>query len=439
METKAKIEIISRKAINPFSPTSPQCRNLKFSLLDQIVPPRYTSIILFYTANTNQNIDSSSTAHSEISNSLQKSLSKTLVHFYPFAGRLKDNTCIECSDEGAYFIEARINCQLSEFIKEPDPNFLSHLLPTSDPKGAELVGRVVLLIQLTVFKCGGTAVSVCASHKIADASSMCEFIKSWAAMARDHDEVVHPEFIGASMMRPTTDPSIEGRLEAPGESFVTKRFVFDVSKLANLKAKIGSGVPQLVPTNVELVSAIFLRCAIAACQSTTGCLKPSLLYQTVNLRTRMVPPVPEAAIGNLIWGFPVVVEEASKMEVGDIVVKMRKGLIDFCNEKANRFKGEDGYSFVFESFKVGESLKMGMNMYFCSSWCKFPFYEVDFGWGKPTWITCPMYSMNAITLMDTKRGERIEAWVTLEKQEMAMFETNEELLAFASINPSLIT
>ncbi|EXB49717.1 BAHD acyltransferase [Morus notabilis] len=216
--------------------------------------------------------------------------------------RLKDNTCIECSDGGAYFIEARINCQLFDFVKEPDPNFFSHLLPTSVPKGAELVGKVVLLIQLTVLKCGGTAVSVCASHKIADASSMCEFIKSWAAMARDHDEVVHPEFIGASMMRPTTDPSIEGRLEAPGESFITKSLS--------------------IHNRVLKTVAILPNCELAHENGAAGarsCHRKSHL------------------------GFPVVVEEASKAEVGDIVAKMRKGLTEFYNEKANRFKGENGY------------------------------------------------------------------------------------------------
>ncbi|GMN62087.1 hypothetical protein TIFTF001_031159 [Ficus carica] len=439
MEKKAEVEIISRKAIKPSSPTSPQSRKLEFSLLDQVIPPIYTAVILFYTSNTNQSNDSSFRSRSEKSDHLQKSLSKTLVHFYPLAGRLNNNTSIECNDEGAHFVEAEIHCRLSEFLKEPDPSLLSHLLPTSDPKATELARNAVLLVQLTEFNCGGIAVSVCPSHKIADASSFCEFLKSWAAVARGHDEVARPEFIGASMLPPVTDQQIERSLEALGDSFITKRFVFDVSKLANLKAKIGSGVQQLVPTNVELVSAIFLRCAIAACQSTTGCFRPALLYQTVNLRRRMAPPMPESTIGNLIWGFPVVVEEESKMDVGDIVARMRKGLKDFCNEKANIFKGENGYSLVFESFKLeGEFFKTGMRMYSCTSRCKFPFYEVDFGWGKPTWIMNPLYAMNTMTLMDTKKGDGIEAWLTLEKQEMAVFESNEELLAFASINPSVV-
>ncbi|GMN62089.1 hypothetical protein TIFTF001_031160 [Ficus carica] len=383
MEKKAEVEIISRKAVKPSSPTSPQSRNLDISLLDQVIPSIYTAVILFYNPNINKNNDSSFRPPSEKSDLLQKSLSKILLNFYPFAGRLNNNTGIECDDEGVYFVDAEINCGLSEFLKEPDPSLLNHLLPTSDPKATELARNAVLLVQLTVFNYGGIAVSVCPSHKIADASSLCEFVKSWAAVAREHDEVACPEFIGVSMLPPTTDQAIEYSLEAPGEHFIMKKFVFDVSKLVNLKAKIGR------------------------------CFKPALLSQTVN--------------------------EESKMEVDDIVAKMRKGLKELCNEKANRFKGEDGYSIFLEYSKLtGEFCKMGVKMYNCSSRCKFPLYEVDFGWGKPTWITNPRYAMNAITLMGTKKGDGIKAWVTVEKQEMAVFKSNEELLDFASINPSVI-
>ncbi|KAK1359235.1 hypothetical protein POM88_043709 [Heracleum sosnowskyi] len=29
----------------------------------------------------------------------------------------------------------------------------------------------------------------------------------------------------------------------------------------------------------------------------------------------------------------------------------------------------------------------GSHFIWCSSWCKIPFYEADFGWGKPSWIS----------------------------------------------------
>ncbi|XP_062079562.1 BAHD acyltransferase BIA1-like [Humulus lupulus] len=443
METKAKVEITSRKFIKPSSPTSPQNKNLKLSIIDQIVPSVYTSVILFYSSNTNNSGDSFLGDHLERSksNCLQKSLSETLVHFFPFAGQLNNNTSIECNDTGAYFLEAQINCQLVDALKQPDPILLSHLLPTTDPNTSELAKNVVLFVQLTSFNCGGIALSVCPSHKIADASSLSKFVKSWAAMAREHVVEEAPEFIGESMLPSPSKTLLIERITdtTAAESFASNRLVFDVSKLTNLKAQICSGANKIVPTNVELVSAIFLRCAINSCKSTSRCSRSSLMFQTVNLRKRMVPPIPESAIGNLISGFHVFVEEDSKMEVDEIVGKMRKGLVDFCNEKANRYKGEDGVSLFSEAVKLqGELVRMGMNLYCSSSWCKFPLYEVNFGWGEPAWITNPMYSMNALLLMDSKRGEGIEAWVSLDKEHMAVFEKNEELLSYASLNPSVI-
>ena len=75
-----------------------------------------------------------------------------------------------------------------------------------------------------------------------------------------------------------------------------------------------------------------------------------------------------------------------------------------------------------------------------SSWCNFGFYEADFGWGKPIWVSSIGSSgsmfMNLVILPDTRFGDRIEAWVTLDEQDMARLEFNPELLTFASLDPS---
>ncbi|CAK9322224.1 unnamed protein product [Citrullus colocynthis] len=71
------------------------------------------------------------------------------------------------------------------------------------------------------------------------------------------------------------------------------------------------------------------------------------------------------------------------------------------------------------------------SLYRCTSWCKFPVYDADFGWGKPVWITVPEFPWkNMILLMDSRDGEGIEAMVSLEKKEMEVFEKNQELLSF---------
>ncbi|GKE31678.1 vinorine synthase-like protein [Tanacetum coccineum] len=46
--------------------------------------------------------------------------------------------------------------------------------------------------------------------------------------------------------------------------------------------------------------------------------------------------------------------------------------------------------------------------------------------------------MNLVTLMDTKCGGGIEAWVNLDEQDMENLQGNQELLAYASLDPSPI-
>ncbi|PON71600.1 Transferase [Trema orientale] len=150
----------------------------------------------------------------------------------------------------------------------------------------------------------------------------------------------------------------------------------------------------------------------------------------------MDPPLPENAIGNLLWFLPVVIEE-SEMDLAIIVHKMKKLVNEFVNEKAMKFK-DDVLSVIGEFSKWSDFKEM--ELYNCSiSWCKFPLYETDFGWGKPIWVSSASLSFkNSIILVDTRLGDGIEAWVTLEEENMSTFERDEELLDSASFNPSAL-
>jgi shikimate O-hydroxycinnamoyltransferase len=73
-----------------------------------------------------------------------------------------------------------------------------------------------------------------------------------------------------------------------------------------------------------------------------------------------------------------------------------------------------------------------------SRWCKFPFYEVDLGFGKPIWVGTAMRLMpRGAFLLDTRDGEGIEAWVTLSEEAMLKFEKNPDILAYASVSPRI--
>ena len=62
------------------------------------------------------------------------------------------------------------------------------------------------------------------------------------------------------------------------------------------------------------------------------------------------------------------------------------------------------------------------------------------GGGKPIWVssigTSDSVFSNLIILNDTRLGDGIEAWVTIDEQDMARLECNPELLTFASLDPS---
>lgn len=67
--------------------------------------------------------------------------------------------------------------------------------------------------------------------------------------------------------------------------------------------------------------------------------------------------------------------------------------------------------------------------------------EADVGFGKPVWVSIVVDSLrgkNSIQMADTRDGDGVEAWLTLEEDNMELFEHNQELLAFASLNPSVI-
>ncbi|KAM5569049.1 BAHD acyltransferase [Rosa sericea] len=429
-----EIGIIAKESIKPSSPTPIQLKTFNLSLLDQLAPATYIPLLLFYTT-------SDHTAAAGRSLQLKKSLSETLTRFYPFAGRIKDNSSIDCNDDGASFTEAQVSCLLSDILKAPDHEVLKQLLPINCE--AFLEGRgCVLHVQANYFKCGGIGLGICLSHKIADAATLSTFIRSWANTASGLGQTVCPIFNTVSITPPRdismTPPALEN-LKNRDDKSVTKRFVFNGSKIAALKTKAPSmSVKQA--TKVETVAALIWKCAMKASRTNFGSSsRLSALYQNVNIRNRTVPPLPNDSVGNFIGSF-IARAEDSEAELHGLVAELRKGIEEFC-KKAKRLPLSEDISVICEPQM--EALRMltsdDMDLYACTSWCRFPLYEAaDFGWGKPIWVSSGIPpAKNMVFLMDTKGGDGIESWVRLSQEDMKLFECDQELLAYASLNPSI--
>ncbi|KAL5543772.1 hypothetical protein UlMin_007556 [Ulmus minor] len=431
-----KVEILSRTLVKPFSSTPNDLRNYKLSLLDQFIPEFHIGIVFFYSPTTNND-----QSFNEKSQTLKKSLSETLTLFYPIAGRFKDTATIDCNDEGSCLIEAKINSKLSDFLDQPGLETVGKLVPTLDSETMEMATKCLLIVQATLFECGGMAISFCFEHRFGDMSSEVTFLKNWIAIARGFDQELEldiPIFNGASFLPPIDLPPLPA-VDNPIERRKTTRLVFESSKIAALKKL--SGQEHL--SRVEVVLALILKSAITATRSisSSSSTAQSVIFQSVNLRKRLVPPLPENSIGNLFWSLPALIEEKF-MEFHEIVAKIREVKMEFYEEKVHKIKDSDeGRLLIFESLKERGEIMFKIddpNLYMCSSWCNFPFYEMDFGWGKPIWVSNGVFSSrNVIVLEDTKCGTGIEAWVNLAPQIMSLFERDEELLSFALLNPKV--
>ncbi|KAL4352469.1 hypothetical protein GQ457_06G039730 [Hibiscus cannabinus] len=427
---KWKVEVVSRTTLKPSVPTPHHLRKFNLSLLGQdVLAIHYGSVIFFYPSDT--------WSISQKSHSLKNSLSEILSHFYPLAGQLMDAVTIECNDQGACFIEAESRCQLKDFLANPDTQLLKDLVPSTNPNAIRSTLSCILLVQLTSFACGGTAVAISVSQKVADASSFCTFIQSWTATCgREYGSVELPKLIGASLLPPLDTVNSSVPPPPTTRNCMTKRFVFHAPQIANLKARVATTMGQQQHVrDAEIVLAIILRSASAASQS-----KSSALLNVVNLRKRMVPPLPGNTIGNLILKYAVMFHE-NDVELHQLVSKMKTEFTNVCKDKVRGIKSEKGYEQIGESRKQIARLLNGkprdINTYTCTNLCGYPFHEMDFGWGKPIWVTSPSDFKNLIVLLDSKWGG-IEAWVTMDEQEMAIFERDLELRAVASLNPGVL-
>ncbi|XP_027152601.1 vinorine synthase-like [Coffea eugenioides] len=435
---KVDVQVISRCTIKPSSPTPDHLQHYPLSFLDQINPPVFMPLVLFYPSDQNHLI--TSTPGPGKLNQLKKSLSEALTRFYPLAGRLIDNTYVDCNDEGIPYVEARASCRLSDFLDNPIPGELNKFLPFD----LDDVKDIGMVIQVTLFECGGVAVGVAISHKIADATSLFLFVTSWATISRrDSHETRSPIFESAAIFPPR---DVAGYNHALGmvkkDEIVTKRLVFTASKIASLREKYttnsntatGDEYHQIRPTRIEALSAfIWTRFLTATAGHKDNRDKMYMLNHAVNLRPRMHPPLSECYFGNLSrpaitipsfdndeQGYGIVnqVRDAIRNVGGDqYVTKLREGdkHLNFIKERAKLVNKGEVVSFSFTSL------------------CRFPSYEADFGWGKPVWIgSASLTFKNLVVFLDTQSGDGIEAWINMKLEDMAKLEADKELLKYVS-------
>ncbi|KAF2311528.1 hypothetical protein GH714_024583 [Hevea brasiliensis] len=248
-----------------------------------LVPPaEETEKGLYFLSNLDQNIavivrtiycfKSDVKGNEDAVEIIKDALSKILVHCYPLAGRLtissEGKLIVDCTGEGAVFVEAEANCSITEIgdTTKPDPVTLGKLV--YDIPGAQNIFQMPPLVaQVTRFKCGGFVLGLCMNHCMFDGIGAMEFVNSWGETARGLPLKV-PPFLDRSILKARNPPKIEfphhefAEIEDVSntsklyeEEMLFRSFCFDPEKLERLKRKAMEDGVLAKCTTFEALSA----------------------------------------------------------------------------------------------------------------------------------------------------------------------------------------
>ncbi|KAH7575035.1 hypothetical protein JRO89_XS02G0038400 [Xanthoceras sorbifolium] len=361
---------------------------MRLSLVDNRLPPATMAIIFYYTAhggNNHQNVE-------QKLKRLEKSLSEILTLYYPLARRyVKETLSINCKYDGVEYAQALVNGQLSQIlqgqfheIKEPN-RFVPH------HQEEESATNPLVAVQINIFNCGGLAIGLRTSHRIVDAVTCSLFTNGWAKACKEGhiNDVIVPNFEEEKRAKHTprndfaTDTPVV-KLPSPSKTIisevVTRRFVFDAKTIS----KVMEAEDNKLKFSTAVVIALIWRAQINAARARNGgFLRPSLPSGAVNLRGKTFRKISENCCGNIYTlGTARFQADESKMRLDNFVDQVRDAITNTIAE------------------------------------------FVDFGWGKPAWVSFAQRPYKGVMLIDTKSGDGVEAWVTMDEEEMNYFQND---------------
>ncbi|KAK4340543.1 hypothetical protein RND71_039044 [Anisodus tanguticus] len=442
-----KVEILSTKLIKPSSPTPPhlQCYNISF--FDQIANKEQVPLVLLYPHCNNSITDV------EMDERLEHSFSKILTRVHPAAGRYADDECsVICLDQGVPYTKAKVNCKLDNFLEQVARNGhdLTVLLWPHDIKDVDetnLFAAPIFTVQITKFECGGLAVAISISHPVMDGFTTMSSIFEWANACRlgtPIEKINNFLSFNAGDIFPTRDLSRYFKPPIPQEGskediFVSKRFVIKEAAILKLREKfanfIDSGALNFQPSRVEMISALLWRALIHASEEVNGNLRPSLMGFPLNLRSKINLPQISKSVGNLVIDVPVkFVPGETQMELHHLVLLIRNAVTNIVALCAGASSPDEIVSHVANlyngSFQAPEwGGNDDVDKFTCSSLCRFPMQDADFGWGKPSLMFFGLKDMNMFWLHDTVCRTGVGLQVDLDERLMPAFESDLDIKA----------
>ncbi|KAJ7204891.1 hypothetical protein O6H91_15G033200 [Diphasiastrum complanatum] len=385
-------------SIKPAKKTNPHWITL--SNLDRLFDNFYTPVILYYPYKAGRCVG-------EVAEKLKESLAEVLVAFYPLAGRVVENehevARLHCNDAGAVFSEAYVDGVLDDLKAQegyhpaPELNGMvaAGLLSEDLTFSANGDGIPALVIQVTVFSCGGISVAMNWNHKVADGFSGFYFIKSWSNICRGnpisplpvHDRsLIQPRHPPQVIVDIANTVRIDHPRPRPAQSAHDPQQIavihFEqgfVEKLRREATKNGRG-PF---TALDCLSAHLWR-VLTRLRGLSGRQEVQFVA-CIDARRKLSPAPPPGLFSNacVVSYCAVTADDLLARPLSDVSDIIRGAIGEVGDETIRstvdwvQLQGNAKLSLV-----LPHQLASGKALY-TSSWAAFPMYELDFGWGIP--------------------------------------------------------
>ncbi|RZC76153.1 hypothetical protein C5167_000265 [Papaver somniferum] len=345
------------------------------------------------------------------------SMSHTLDHFFPLAGRLgiknneDDNTVsvyINCNFEGAEIIHATADISVKEIVAQTyvPASVIDPLFSLNGVRNYEGQSHPLLSIQITELL-DGVFIGCSVNHSVLDGTSFWNFINLWSEISRssdNHTPCPHPVF--ERWFIKDTDCPIRLPFSVADEfsvgmnicntkalvfkGHVEKIFHFTKENIAKLKARANSEIISETKQNTALISslqAVLAHLWIAVLRartiidSTSDENEKTAFGFVTNNRSKLIPPLPEAYFGNSVSLLMITAKD-------DEVLQRGFGfLASLLNEVAN--SNTDGRirseleRITEKPFIISDEAGNTKKDLCTRSSHRFNMYGNDFGWGRP--------------------------------------------------------
>ncbi|CAN6360614.1 unnamed protein product [Urochloa humidicola] len=423
----------SQSFVLPSVPASPAETTLELSAIDRVPGLRHTVRSLHVFRNNLQ--DSATTRRDDDAARpaavvIRAALSRALADYRPFAGRfvgsvVAGEACVECTDEGAWFVEAVADCSLEDVNGLDYPLMVSEedLLPAPE-EGVDPTS-IPIMMQVTEFACGGFVIGLVAVHTLADGLGAAQFINTISEFARGMERpTVKPIWARALIPNP---PKLPPGPPPSFQSFGFQHFTTDVTsdRIADVKAEYFHATGQYCSTFDVAIAKVWQARTKAIKYSLDSEVHVCFFANTRHLLTQVLPK-DGGFYGNCFYPVTVTatVEDVVTAGLLDMIRMIRDGKARLPFEFSKWAAGDvkvDPYQLTFEH-----------NVLFVSDWTRLGFFEVDYGWGAPNHIIPFTYAdYMAVAVLGAppspKKGTRIMTQCVEEKH---LMDFKDEMKAF---------